>query len=149
LLTAGAFAWAAPLLRPAATDTRAAENVGGIWQPWSPQRVAELRTQGRKVFVDFTAAWCVTCQYNKRTTLANSEVLAAFEANKVVLLRADWTTRDAVIAAELRRLGRSGVPAYVFYEGGLAPRLLSELPSVDEVRAAVSSDQENVNKEST
>jgi len=149
LLTAGAFTWAAPMLRPAATDNRAVANVGGIWQPWSPQRVAELRAQGRKVFVDFTAAWCVTCQYNKRTTLANSEVLAAFEANKVVLLRADWTSRDAVIAAELQRLGRSGVPVYVFYEGGHAPRLLSELPTVEEVRAAVSTDQENVNKEST
>ena len=92
--------------------------------------------------MDFTAAWCVTCQYNKRTTLANPEVLAAFEANKVALLRADWTSRDAVIAAELQRLGRSGVPVYVFYEGANAPRLLSELPSVEEVRAAVSSNQE-------
>jgi thiol:disulfide interchange protein len=99
------------------------------------------------VFVDFTAAWCVTCQYNKRTTLANPEVLTAFEANKVVLLRADWTSRDAIIAAELQRLGRSGVPAYVFYEGVNAPRLLSELPSVEEVRTAVSSNQVSSNQE--
>ena len=87
--------------------------------------------------MDFTAAWCVTCQYNKRTTLANSEVLQAFESHDVVLLRADWTNRDAVIAAELARLGRSGVPVYVFYDGTSAPRLLSELPSVDEILTAV------------
>jgi thiol:disulfide interchange protein DsbD len=146
VLTVGAFAWAAPLWRPAAPGSRTAANVGALWQPWSPERVEQLRGEGRKVFVDFTAAWCVTCQYNKRTTLANAEVLAAFEANKVALLRADWTSRDAVIAAELRRLGRSGVPVYVVYAGADAPRLLSELPTVEEVRAAVSA---NMNKESS
>jgi thiol:disulfide interchange protein len=149
VLTVGAFAWAAPLWRPAAADARTAADAGELWQPWSPERVAELRGAGRKVFVDFTAAWCVTCQYNKRTTLANAEVLSAFEANQVALLRADWTSRDAVIAAELQRLGRSGVPVYVFYEGVNAPRLLSELPTVEEVRTAVASNPEISNKEST
>ncbi|MDF3018872.1 MAG: cytochrome c biosis protein transrane region [Steroidobacteraceae bacterium] len=135
MLAVGAFAWASPLWQPAAS--RGAENVGELWQPWSPRQVEELRATGRKVFVDFTAAWCVTCQYNKRTTLANSEVLQAFETHNVALLRADWTNRDAVIAAELARLGRSGVPVYVFYDGAGAPRLLSELPSVDEILTAV------------
>jgi thiol:disulfide interchange protein len=137
VFTVGAFAWAAPLWRPAAADARTAANVGGLWQPWSPERVNELRASGRKVFVDFTAAWCVTCQYNKRTTLANAEVLSVFDANNVALLRADWTSRDEVIAAELRKLGRSGVPVYVLYDGAGSPHLLSELPSVAEVRSAV------------
>jgi thiol:disulfide interchange protein DsbD len=139
LLAVATFLWAKPLWQPVAPGARIGADAGALWQPWSPQRVSELRAANRKVFVDFTAAWCVTCQYNKRTTLASDQVLAAFEANKVALLRADWTSRDAVIAAELARLGRSGVPVYVFYDGARAPRLLSELPSVEEVRAAVSS----------
>jgi thiol:disulfide interchange protein/DsbC/DsbD-like thiol-disulfide interchange protein len=138
VLAVGAFVWAAPTWRSGGANVRSAAGVGDVWQDWSPGKVATLRAAGRKVFVDFTAAWCVTCQYNKRTTLADPEVLQAFETHDVALLRADWTSRDGVIAAELARLGRSGVPVYVFYDGASAPRLLSELPSVEEVRSAVS-----------
>jgi hypothetical protein len=70
---------------------------------------------GQPVFVDFTAAWCVTCQYNKKTTLANAAVLADLHAKKVHLLRADWTRRDPAITAALAQLGRNGVPVYVLY----------------------------------
>jgi thiol:disulfide interchange protein DsbD len=88
--------------------------------------------------VDFTAAWCVTCQVNKRTVLSRSEVQAVFEDRRVLLLRADWTRRDPAISAELARLGRSGVPVYAVYApGAAAPQLLSEILSTGEVRAAI------------
>ena len=87
------------------------------------------------MFVDFTAAWCVTCQVNKRTTLDRAEVRADFAQHRVALLRADWTRRDAAITAELARLGRSGVPVYVFHAPGAAgPIVLSEILSVGEIR---------------
>jgi thiol:disulfide interchange protein DsbD len=134
-LLAVALFWAAPALKP---GEAVAANAEAGWQPWSPERVAALTAEGRPVFVDFTAAWCVTCQFNKRTTLARAEVLDAFRARQVTLLRADWTRRDARITAELTRLGRSGVPVYALYTAGAAaPRLLSELPSVAEVTGAL------------
>ena len=67
----------------------------------APERVQQLLAAGQPVFVDFTAAWCVTCQYNKKTTLANADVLADLSAKKVALLRADWTRRDPAITAAL------------------------------------------------
>jgi thiol:disulfide interchange protein DsbD len=109
----------------------------GGWQPWVPGRVdAELAT-GKPVFVDFTAAWCITCQYNKKTTLSKPEVLADFAARKVTLLRADWTRRDPAISQALSALGRSGVPVYVLYQNGRAPVVLSEVLGADELHAAL------------
>ncbi len=107
------------------------------WQPWAPGRVEQLVAADQPVFVDFTAAWCVTCQYNKQTTLADATVLADLEAKKVTLLRADWTRRDPAITAALAQLGRNGVPVYVLYKKGMAPIVLSEILSVQEVRAAL------------
>ena len=92
---------------------------------------------GRPVFVDFTAAWCVTCQYNKKTTLAHADVLADLQTKNVALLRADWTRRDPAITAALASLGRNGVPVYVFYRPGKPPVVLTEVLSVDEVRATI------------
>jgi thiol:disulfide interchange protein len=108
---------------------------GANWQAWEPGRVDQLTAKGQSVFVDFTAAWCVTCQYNKKTTLANSDVLADIASKNVALLRADWTRRDPAVTAALSQLGRSGVPVYAIYKPGRAPVLLTEILSVDEVRA--------------
>jgi thiol:disulfide interchange protein DsbD len=136
LLLAAAVYWAAPALRTeAVAATASAED---RWQPWSAERVAQAQAAGQPVFVDFTAAWCVSCQYNKRITLADATVLGDFDARNVLLLRADWTRRDAAISAELSRLGRSGVPVYALYAPNAAqPRVLSEILSVGEVRAAL------------
>ncbi|OOG36782.1 protein-disulfide reductase [Polaromonas sp. A23] len=120
-----------------ARPTTAASD--GAWQPWEPGRVEQLLATGRPVFVDFTAAWCVTCQYNKKTTLANPAVLADLSAKNVALVRADWTRRDPAVTEALGQLGRNGVPVYVLYQSGRQPVVLSEVLSVDEVRAAVAS----------
>ena len=81
----------------------------------------------RPVVVDFTAAWCVTCQYNKKAVLHRSDITAAFASKNVALLRADWTRYDAGITAALQALGRSGVPVYVLIDGQGKQTLLPEL----------------------
>ena len=140
----GAFSFAEELNAPAtsavesnAESSSSASNGSAVWQPWSEAAVAQSLAQGRPVFVDFTAAWCVTCQINKKSTLSNSEVLADFAAQQVTLMRADWTRRDPTITAALSALGRSGVPVYVLHAPGKAPLVLSELLSVSKMKEAL------------
>jgi thiol:disulfide interchange protein DsbD len=116
---------------PASGDTAgpvAARDGELAWQAWSPEKVSELTAAGKPVFVDFTAAWCVTCQVNKRLALHNAQVIAAFAAHDVVPLKADWTRQDPRITATLAKLGRNAVPVYALYlPGEDAPHLLPEV----------------------
>jgi thiol:disulfide interchange protein DsbD len=138
----GANAWAfaavvsivgtAVLLAPIATGNaaaaeRSAKPADAAWQAFSPVAIEGLTKSGRPVFVDFTAAWCVTCQVNKRLVLNNDDVRQAFAAKNVALVRADWTRRDPEITRALAALGRNGVPVYVLYRPGKEPLLLPEV----------------------
>jgi thiol:disulfide interchange protein/DsbC/DsbD-like thiol-disulfide interchange protein len=131
--------WAAPSLhQPDGATPVAAQAPAAGWQAWSPEAQAQTLAEGRPVFVDFTAAWCISCQYNKRNALADEAVVADFAQRGVVLMRADWTLRDATITAELRRLGRSGVPVYALYKpGATEPVLLPEILSASGVRESL------------
>jgi len=143
VMVAGAVAAAVMGARYEAEASRASgaestEAASSNWTAFSPSTVEDLRSQGRPVFVDFTAAWCLTCQVNKKTVLSTETVQDAFADKNVALVRADWTNRDPQITKALRSHGRSGVPVYVLYPGdGSGPTLLPEVLTQDIVLNAV------------
>ena len=113
---------------PASSVTSTSSPASGAWSPWSAGAVQSAVARGRPVFVDFTAAWCLSCQVNERVALRQPEVEQAFAAKNVVLLKADWTRHDEAITQALTALGRDGVPAYALYvPGETNPRLLPEV----------------------
>jgi thiol:disulfide interchange protein DsbD len=87
----------------------------GDWQPFTPERLQSELEQGRTVFVDFTAAWCLTCKFNEASVLEARDVREAFQRHGIVKLKADWTNGDPVITKLLQQFGRPGVPLYVLY----------------------------------
>ena len=99
--------------------------------------LAQRLAQGQPVFVDFTAAWCVSCQVNKRLVLNTDASMQAFAQSGVALMRADWTRRDDVITQALARLGRSGVPVYALFAPGREPVLLPEILTHRTLREAL------------
>ncbi len=139
LLAVGMWSW--PVALPA-THTQAApaplgQPSAASWQPYDDIALARYLAAGQPVFIDFTAAWCVSCQVNKRLVLQRTDTLAAFAQAKVVLMRADWTQQDARITAALLRLGRNGVPVYALMRPGREPLLLPEVLTLARVRNAL------------
>jgi thiol:disulfide interchange protein len=88
------------------------------YETFTPTRLEELRAQNRPVFVNLTAAWCITCLVNERVALDRANVISAFENANVAYLKGDWTHRDPAITQMLTKFGRNGVPLYVFYPAG-------------------------------
>jgi thiol:disulfide interchange protein DsbD len=126
-----ALDWGATLAK--ATPPPVVSNVGGQgsdgWQPWSPQAVHAALAQGRPVFVDFTAAWCLSCKVNERVALDTDAVKQAFTEKNVALFQADWTHPNTDIANELQKYNRDGVPLYLLYspKNEDAPQVLPEV----------------------
>ncbi|MCE2564869.1 protein-disulfide reductase DsbD [Komagataeibacter sp. FNDCF1] len=114
---------------PATMHDHGTERVADGSSVFSPARLAELRRQGRPVFVDMTAAWCISCLVNERVALSTHAVQAAFARQGIVYMKGDWTLRDADITAFLHAHGRDGVPFYVYYPAHGAEVILPEILS--------------------
>lgn len=107
---------------------RAAAATDVVWEPWSVERVEQLKAEGRSIYVDFTARWCATCQANKKIVFASDEVKRFFRGRNVATLKADWTNADPRITAELAKWNRSAVPFNLVYLPGQAePKALPEI----------------------
>ena len=161
LLAIGAWVlgrWAAPARRP--NVRRVAKVAAGVaaacavwvsleaargtddgleWETYSAERIEQLRAEGRPVFVDFTAAWCVTCKWNEFGALSSAAVTAKFREKNVALLKADWTDRGPTIAEALAAFGRSTVPLYVMYspDEAIPPQVLPTVLTAQTVVRAV------------
>lgn len=129
---AGSMAIIALLVAFSAVRTPAdgtSTNTAGPWQSFDPVVIEQARANDQAVFIDYTAAWCITCQVNKKLVLDTEPVQALFKDNKVLLIRADWTHHDPAITESLAGFGRNSVPVYAWYAPGtkqaeLLPQLL-------------------------
>jgi thiol:disulfide interchange protein DsbD len=112
------------------------------WVAFTPDRVQSELAQGRSVFVDFTAAWCITCKFNEASVLESAAVKAAFTRYGIVKMKADWTNADPVITKTLKQFGRVGVPLYVLYPAAtpdqpiVLPELLTQALVLDHLQSA-------------
>ncbi|MEO1042075.1 MAG: protein-disulfide reductase DsbD domain-containing protein [Pseudomonadota bacterium] len=128
----GVVAAVAPLLtlsaQPAAAVAASSEKVA-----YDEALLAEYRSAGTPVFIDFTAAWCVTCQYNKRVVLDTEPIKELFQKTGTVFMVADLTNPDPIITAAIERQGRSGVPLYLYYNGDADPEILPQILTTERV----------------
>jgi thiol:disulfide interchange protein len=107
-------------------------------QPWAPGLAETFQADGKVVFVDFTADWCITCQVNERVALSSKKVGRAFKEANAVYLVADWTNRNDDITRELAKYGRAGVPLYLVYHPGMPkPEILPQILTEGMVIAAI------------
>ncbi len=116
---------------------------------WSHENIRSLRADGYNVFVDFTAAWCVSCKVNDRLVLSRAKTKALFERTNTKMLVADWTNHDEAIAKELEKFGRSGVPLYLLYPAGTdetEPLVLPQILSYSILEKAISEVQADAKK---
>ena len=109
-------------LNAAAARSEASDHV-----PFSTSKLAQLRAEGRPVFLYFTADWCLTCKVNEQAAINRDDVKAAFDKAGIVIMVGDWTNADPAIGRFLEAQGRSGVPLYLYYAKGADPK---ELPQI-------------------
>lgn len=109
------------------------------WVPYSPEALQSLRAEGKPVFLDFTASWCLTCQFNERTAIDTPAVIKALASRGITAMKGDWTNADPTITAALKSFGRVGVPLAVYYPPGKgsAPIVLPELLTESIVLGAI------------
>ncbi len=126
LLVGVAISLAVPAARTVQPVTETGDHLPSV--PFAENEIERLRASGRAVFVNMTAAWCITCLVNERVALGTDAVREALASRQIVYMKGDWTNRDARISRYLWSFGRAGVPLYVLYPAGEgAPRVLPQI----------------------
>jgi thiol:disulfide interchange protein/DsbC/DsbD-like thiol-disulfide interchange protein len=127
-------------LKSPAGNTQQNLDKNANWEMYGESRLQELLAEGKPVFLNFTASWCISCLVNERVALSTDAVKKQFEQQGIIYLKGDWTNKDLEITNFLKKFNRSGVPLYVFYPAGQAnsPRELPQILTPDIVIAAVS-----------
>ena len=135
--TAAALAIAVTASPPSAPAKLVASNEALPYEPFTPARLAGLTAERQPVFVNLTAAWCITCLVNEHATLDTAAIRHAFAEHHIVALKGDWTRQDPQITGLLQQFGRSGVPLYLLYDRSGTPNVLPQILTQSEVLDAI------------